>query len=177
MEQASSQTNKGSDLSFNLDKYPLVEVHRRFAAPVERVWQAWTTPQMIKEWWGPETYSCPEAKMDVRVGGKSLLAMKGPDGKVQYSGGTYVEVIPQKKLVSTDQFIDKDGNFMSAKDAGMPGDDWPDASKVTIEFKKISETESEISIVHEGIPKGMHDDCVNGWSSSIDKLQNLVEQH
>lgn len=66
---------------------------------------------------------------------------------------------------------------MSPKDAGMPGEDWPDTMRYTVEFKKIGDNESEIHIVHEGIPKSMHDDCVSGWSSSIDKLQNVVEQH
>lgn len=178
MEQVSPQSTSGTIMSFDVQKYPLVDITRKFNAPVERVWQAWTTPQMVKEWWGPETYSCPEAKMDVRVGGKSLLAMKGPDGKVQYSGGTYIEVVPKEKLVTTDQFTDENGRFMSAKDAGMPGgEEWPDMSRITIEFKKIGDNESEIHLVHEGIPKSMHDDCVSGWSSSIDKLQNLVEQH
>lgn len=98
MEQTSSQQTSGTNLSFNVEKYPLVDITRKFNAPVERVWQAWTTPQIMKEWWGPENYSCPEAKMDVRKGGQAILAMKGPDGKVQYSSGTYEEVIPQKNL-------------------------------------------------------------------------------
>lgn len=176
MEQTTPQSKLASNLTFDVQKYPLVDITRKFNAPVERVWQAWTTPQMIKEWWGPENYSCPEAKMDVRVGGKSLLAMKGPDGKVQYSGGTYEEIIPYKKIVTTDQFTDENGNFMSAKDVGLPGD-WPVTSRITIEFAGLNNNESEIHIMHEGIPKEMHDDCVSGWSSSIDKLQNFVEQH
>lgn len=177
MDQVSSQSITGTNKSFDVQKYPLVDITRKFHAPVGRVWQAWTTPQMMKEWWGPETYSCPEAKMDVRVGGKSLLAMKGPDGKVQYSGGTYEEIIPHKKIVTSDQFTDEKGNPMSAKEAGMPnGEEWPDTLRITVEFKKLSEDECEMHLVHEGIPQSMHDDCVSGWSSSIDKLQNFVEQ-
>lgn len=177
MEQTSTKSQSGPNLSFDVEKYPLVDITRKFNAPVERVWQAFTTPQMMKEWWGPENYTCPEAKMDVRKGGKSLLAMKGPDGKTQYSGGTYEEVIPLKKLVTTDQFCDENGKMMTAKEAGMPGDDWPDTSRITVEFSKLGDNESEIHIKHQGIPKAMHDDCVSGWSSSIDKLQNFVEQH
>lgn len=177
MEQTSSQQTSGTNLSFSVEKYPLVDITRKFNAPVERVWQAWTTPQIMKEWWGPENYSCPEAKMDVRKGGKAILAMKGPDGKVQYSAGTYEEVIPQKKIVITDYFSDENGKLMSPKEAGMPGEDWPDTMRYTVEFKKTGDHESEIHIVHEGIPKSMHDDCVSGWSSSIDKLKELVEQH
>ncbi len=175
VEQFSTEKTQGTKMSFDVEKYPLVDITRKFDAPVERVWQAWTTPELVKQWWGPEHFTCPDARMDVRPGGKSILAMKDPEGKVQYSGGTYEEVIPNRKIVSTDQFMDKDGRFMSPQEAGMPGKDWPDTMRVTIEFRDLGSQESQIHIVHEGIPKDMHDDCVSGWSSSIDKLQRLVE--
>lgn len=174
MEQYSTQKIQGSSPLFNVEKYPLVEVKRIFAAPVERVWKAWTTPELVKQWWGPEQYSCPYASMDVREGGKSILAMQGPDGKVQYSGGTYEELIPNKKIVTTDQFTDREGNLMSARQAGMPMD-MPDTMRVTIEFQSIGADETQMLLKHEGIPKEMHDDCVSGWTSSINKLQRLVE--
>jgi uncharacterized protein YndB with AHSA1/START domain len=113
--------------------------------------------------------------MDVRPGGKSNLAMKGPDGKIQYSGGVYHEIIPNKKIVSSDIFTDKDGNKMSPQDAGFTGD-WPDTTKITINFESLGPNESQIYLVHQGIPKDQHDDCVSGWSSSIDKLKRLVER-
>lgn len=174
MESTSTQKNQSTKTTFNAAKFPPVELSRKFSAPVERVWKAWADPELVKQWWGPETYTCPSAKLDVRPGGKSILAMKGPDGKVQYSGGVYSEVVPNKKIVSTDQFMDKDGNYMSPKDAGMPGQ-WGDRMEVTVDFKSLDANESEIKISHQGIPAEMHDDCVQGWSSSIDKLQRLVE--
>ncbi len=176
MQESTTQNSQGTKQNLNVEKYPLVQLTRKFAAPVDRVWQAWTMPELVKQWWGPENYSCPEAKIDLRKGGKMLLAMKGPDEKIVYSGGTIEELIPETKLVTTDQFMDKDGNVMSAKDYGMPGD-WPeDGSRITVEFSSLGTDESQIQIVHEGIPKDMHDDCVDGWSSSIDKLQRLVER-
>ncbi len=174
MQLPTSQNNQRTKLTFDTVKFPQVDVSRKFNAPVERVWKAWTNPELIKQWWGPETYSCPTASLDVRPGGKSLLAMKGPDGQVQYSGGTYLEVIPNKKIVSTDQFMDKDGKAISPKDAGMPGE-WAEVMKVNIEFKSLGDDQSEIHIVHDGIPKDQHDDCVKGWTSSLMKLQRLVE--
>lgn len=173
-QQTSSEKTQGTKLSFNVEKYPLVRLMRKLNAPIERVWSAWTYPELIKQWWGPANYSCPDARMDVRVGGKSILAMQGPDGRVQYSGGTYEEIVPNRKIITTDQFTDKEGNLITAKEAGLPGD-WPDTMRVTIEFKYLGENQSQINIIHEGIPKEMHDDCVSGWSTSIDKLQRLVE--
>lgn len=175
MQQVTIDKYQKTGTAFNVEKFPLVELTRKFSAPVERLWTAWTTPELIKQWWGPENYSCPDARMDVREGGKSILAMQGPDGKIQYGGGTYLEIVPNQRIVSTDEFMDKDGNLMSAKDAGMPGE-WPERSKVTLRFKSLGTNESQLDIIHEGIPQVMHDDCVSGWSSSLDKLQRLVER-
>lgn len=175
MQQSTTQNSQGTNQTFNVEKYPIVQLTRKFAAPVERVWKAWTTPELVKQWWGPENYSCPEAKIDLRKGGKMLLAMKGSDEKIIYSGGTIEELIPNTKIVTSDQFMDKDGNVMSAKDYGMPGD-WPEnGSRITVEFSSLGAEQSQIQIVHEGIPKDIHDDCVSGWSSSIDKLRRVVE--
>jgi len=176
MQQSTTQNSQGANQTLNVEKYPLVQLTRKFAAPVERVWNAWTTPELVKQWWGPETYSCPEAKIDLRKGGNVLLAMQGPDGKVMYSGGIIEELIPDTKIVTGDQFMDKAGNPISASKYGMPGD-WPEGGgRITTEFSSLGADESQIQIVHEGIPKDMHDECVSGWSSSIDKLQRLVER-
>lgn len=157
-------------------KSPMVEVTRTFRAPVERVWKAWTDPEMAKQWWGPENFSCPEAKIDFRVGGKYLLAMKDPSGKVTWSTGEYQDIVPLKKIVATDAFSDKDGTMISASDAGMPGE-WGDVSITTIEFDSIDAEQTTMKLVHEGIPTEMHDDCVDGWSTSFNKLERLVQQN
>jgi len=111
--------------------------------------------------------------VDVRPGGKSILAMRAPDGQVTYSGGEYL-VVPYKKIVSTDTFMDQSGKPITPKEAGMPGE-WADLMKVTIDFISISDSESELHISHLGIPKDQHDDCVQGWTSSLVKLQQLLE--
>lgn len=174
MEQTSTQLHETTNLALNIEKYPLVELTRTFEAPVDRLWKAWTTPELMKQWWGPEGFTCPDARMDVREGGKAILAMKRPDGKVQYGGGTYEEIIPNQRLVMTDQFTDQNGNFMSAQEAGMQGE-WPDTMRVTIDFQSLNSSQSQIHIVHQGIPKVAHEDCVAGWSSSLEKLKRLVE--
>ena len=161
---------------FNLQQSPLVVVTKFFNAPLKRVWQAWTNEDMMKQWWGPEEFTSPSAKIDFRVGGSSLLAMKDPNGEVIWSGGVYKEIIPYKKIVTTDHFADEKGNIISANDVGMPGD-WPMDALITIEFSDANEEQVKIIITHEGIPKDMHDDCVEGWNSSLNKLQRLVEHH
>lgn len=167
--------NKQTSTHFNT---PFVEVTKTFNAPIERVWETWSNEELVKQWWGPKDYTCPTAKIDFREEGKYLLAMKGPDQKVIWSTGIYKEIFPLELIVCTDSFADEKGNPISPKEAGME-DDWTDAGDTllfSVKFKKISANQTEIQLVHEGIPASMHDDCVNGWSSSLDKIKTLVER-
>lgn len=151
-----------------LESSPIVKVARIFHAPIERVWRAWSNEELIKQWWGPESYTTPSAKINFHVGGKSLLAMQDSEGKIVWSGGVYKEIIPYKKIVTTDYFSDENGN--------MPGK-WALDYLITVEFSITEEGQTKMTIAHEGIPKEIHDDCVAGWNSSINKLQRLVEHH
>ncbi len=55
-------------------------ITRIFDAPRDLVWKAWTTPELVKEWWGPKDFTAPSIQMDFRVGGKYLFCMHGPKG-------------------------------------------------------------------------------------------------
>ena len=57
-----------------------VVIERVFDAPRELVWKAWTTPEIVKKWWGPKDFTCPVANIDFRVGGKYHVAMHGLAG-------------------------------------------------------------------------------------------------
>src|SRR5206468_11379031 len=85
-------------------------ITRIFDARRDRVWKAWTDPEIFMKWWGPKYFSCPLANLDLRIGGKYLVAMRGPDGKDFYSTGTYREIVPQDKFAVTDSFADANGN-------------------------------------------------------------------
>lgn len=77
---------------------------RLIDAPCERVYQAWTDPALLKQWFAPLPYTTPSAELDVRVGGRSLIVMRSPDGAEIPCPGIYLEVIPNRKLVSTDAY-------------------------------------------------------------------------
>ena len=174
MQQNTTQNTQGTKRTFDVARYPLVELNRKFAAPVESLFKALTT-ESIKEWWGPETYSCPYVKMGKNVGDQTILGMQGPDGKIVYSGGAIEELIPNQKLIVGDMFTDKEGKEIDPAEYGMPGD-WPKGGgRIIFEFIKLGANESQLKISHQGIPKEMHDDCVQGWDSSLNKLQRFVE--
>ena len=74
-------------------------ITRIFDAPRDLVWKAWTDPEYYKKWWGPTYFTAPISKIDLRVGGKYLSCMRGPDGKDYWSTGVYREIVPLERLV------------------------------------------------------------------------------
>jgi uncharacterized protein YndB with AHSA1/START domain len=64
-------------------------IERIFDAPRELVWRAWTDPERMKRWWGPKDFTAPHITIDLRVGGKYVSCMRGPDGNDFWSTGVY----------------------------------------------------------------------------------------
>lgn len=79
---------------------------RLIDAPPEKVFQAWTDPALLVQWFTPKPWQTVRAEMDVRPGGSSLIVMRGPDGSEFPNRGVYLEVVPNKRLVFTDAFTD-----------------------------------------------------------------------
>lgn len=77
---------------------------RIFDAPPEKVYQAWTDPELIKQWFAPDPVTLPIAELDVRPGGTSYMVMRTPDGNDMPMHGVYLEVVPNERLVSTDAY-------------------------------------------------------------------------
>jgi len=100
-----------------------VVVTRVFDAPVEQVWKAWVEPGMVRQWWGPESFTCPLAEMDFREGGTSLVCMRAPQefgGQDLYNTWTYEEIVPMRRLVYILRFTDKDGKAFDPAEMGLP---------------------------------------------------------
>lgn len=178
MTQNIDKTVSSTEPLSSLTDTPFVEVSKEFNAPIEQVWKAWAEPELIKQWWGPHHFTSPSAKADFRIDGKYLFAMESPDGQVMWSTGIYKEILPLQLIVCTDQFSDESGNPISAEEAGME-EEWSDTGTLifSVKFEKLGDDKTRIQLVHEGIPSSMHDDCVEGWSTSLDKMKNLVEKH
>ncbi|MES2508310.1 MAG: SRPBCC family protein [Pseudomonadota bacterium] len=77
---------------------------RLIDAPPEKVYQAWTDPELLKKWFAPTPWTTARAELDVRPGGASLIVMAVPDGTEFPNRGVYLEVVPNQRLVFTDAF-------------------------------------------------------------------------
>ena len=80
---------------------PSLIIRRRFNAPPEKVFSAWTDPEKVKRWMGPGDIKAVSAESDPRKGGRYRWVMKSPDGEDHDVSGVYREVIPNEKLVFT----------------------------------------------------------------------------
>lgn len=142
----------GTEITLNL--------RRIFKAPREKVFRAWTDPEELKKWWGPEGYATPSAEVDLRVGGKYRLGMrKLPDGEIFYLSGIYREVRPPERLVYT-------WRWEAQPEHGE--------TLVTVEFREVGDS-TEVVLTHERFPtEKARDDHNRGWSGCLDRLAKLL---
>ncbi|SEJ60419.1 Uncharacterized conserved protein YndB, AHSA1/START domain [Sphingomonas sp. OV641] len=80
-----------------------LRIERVIDAPIDRVWTAWT--EHYAEWFVPRPWSVEVIENDLRTGGRCAMVMRGPEGEEMPSDGLYLEVVPQRRIVSTDAFL------------------------------------------------------------------------
>ena len=78
---------------------------RLINASPDKLFRAWTEPELLKQWFAPLPYTTPEAELDVRPGGTALIVMRGPDGVDMPNPGVYLEVVKNQRLVSTAAYL------------------------------------------------------------------------
>ncbi len=167
-----------------MEEQKKIIIERIFDAPREKVWKTWTTPELVKEWWGPEGFSAPSVKIDFRVGGKYIYAMHGPEGspwdRDLYSAGVFKEIVPMERLVITDYFSDDEGNKTSPTEQGLSSD-MPAEMTVVVRFEDVNGSKTKLSIIYTADSEEMYQAMIKsgmqeGWSTSLDKFARVVER-
>jgi uncharacterized protein YndB with AHSA1/START domain len=138
-----------------------VKLHRVFAAPVEKVYKAFTDADAMASWLPPYGFVCKVHNMDFKIGGLYKMSfINFTTGNSHSFGGEYLEIIPNELLKYTDKF----------DDLNLPGQ-----IITTIELKKVL-CGTELYATQEGIPDAIPAEmCYLGWQESLDKLKRLVE--
>jgi uncharacterized protein YndB with AHSA1/START domain len=88
---------------------PPLRISRILHARRETVFKAWSSADHVKRWFSPETYTVPEAKVEMRVGGPFVVCMRSPSGEEHWTRGTFVEIVPDSRLVIDMQATDSAG--------------------------------------------------------------------
>lgn len=128
---------------------------RTFPASCERLFAMWTTEKLLKQWFCPgDDMTIPVAEADARVGGNYRIVMQNKDGVTHSPSGVYEEVIANKKLVFSWKWADSDV-----------------ITRVTIEFVPVNDSETEMTLTHEGFPENEMRDLHNeGWEGCLSRL-------
>ena len=74
-------------------------------APREKLFRAWTDPELLKQWFAPLPWTISAAELDLRPGGTALVVMRDPDGNEYPNRGIYLEVVENERLVFTDALL------------------------------------------------------------------------
>lgn len=73
--------------------------------PRDRLWRAWTEPELLKQWFAPKPWSIASVDNELRAGGSNCFVMRSPEGQEFPNQGVYLEVVPNERLVFTDAFV------------------------------------------------------------------------
>lgn len=103
------KTNLLFDFTVDRDN-KTINVKREFAAPLDKVWAAWTQSELLDQWWAPKPWKAETKTMDFKTGGHWLYAMVGPNGEKHWSRADYKSVDAQKSFSNLNAFTDEDGN-------------------------------------------------------------------
>lgn len=148
-----------------------IVITRVFEAPIQMVWDAWTKPEHFAKWWGPKNYTSPDPKIDLRVGGKLLWAMRGPD-LAHHTAGVFREVISPTRLVCDTHFSDATGEKVRPADIGFPGD-WNGETTISVRLEDLGDR-TRMTMRQTGTPREFHDMSRAGWGTSLEKLAEAV---
>lgn len=108
-------------MNFSVDKEKkTINVEREFAAPLPKVWEAWTKSDILDQWWAPKPWKTRTKSMDFREGGKWQYAMVGPNDETHWCMVDYKTIKPQKSFSGLDAFCDVNGNLNTE----MPRMNW-----------------------------------------------------
>ncbi len=146
-----------------------VFVTRTFDAPLALVWQAWTEPEHIMRWWGPDYFTSPLAKIDFREGGTSLVCMRAPDGQDFYNTWTYRKIVPMERIEFIQRLSDQDGQKVDPVSLGLRPD-FPEEVLTIVTFKAIG-GQTELTVTEYGFPDTqMFEFAVMGLNQSLEKM-------
>jgi uncharacterized protein YndB with AHSA1/START domain len=156
-------------------------ITRRFDAPCELVWQAWTDPQQFVQWWGPRGFTNPVCELDVQPGGIWRVVMRSPEGVDYAMKSVYVKVEPPTRLVYV---MDCSDHPIEWHDVVNPNRDKSLKPRLecvqTVTFEDLG-GKTKLTIRMDLESAAIRDAMVKmganeGWSGSLDKLRELLMQ-
>ena len=136
-----------------------IRIERTFDAPRERVFAAYTDPELIPRWWGPRQYTTKVVEMDVREGGEWHFVQEGGDAEHGFRG-TYREVTPPERIVQTFEWL------------GLPGH----VSVETAEFEDLGDRTRVVTTSVFDTPEDRDGMLASGMESGLTETYDRLDE-
>ena len=154
-------------MDFVVDKQTkTVSITKEFAFELSLVWDAYTKPELLDQWWAPKPFASRTKVMDFRVGGRRFYAMVSPDGQERWALQKYTSISPKTNFKFFNAFADEDEN------PELPGSDWDLTFSEQDGTTKVS-----ISIYNESLErleKMVEMGFKEGTMSQMENLEDLL---
>jgi uncharacterized protein YndB with AHSA1/START domain len=137
---------------------PLV-VRKVVQATPERLFEAWTNPAQLEQWWGPDGVTCVDPAVDLRVGGRYRIGNRLPDGTIVWIVGEFEIIDPPHRLTYTWRLEGASGTV----------------ERVTVRFEPRGSA-TDVIVTHEHIPDQMRrDQHQSGWRGCLEGLAEFLK--
>lgn len=145
-----------------------IVVTRRFDAPQELVFEAWSKAEHLMQWFVPLSGSVPQCTVDFRVGGRFHLCMRFP-GQEIWVLGEYREIVAPERIVYVDRFADKHGNPVPPSHYGMSA---PHPAETQVRVTFSAQGAGTVVTLRHDFPAAAaeREDCEQGWREMFERL-------
>jgi len=132
---------------------------RTFPASCEKLFAMWTSEELLKQWFCPgEDMTIPLAETDPREGGNYRIVMQNNEGETYSPSGVYEKVVPNKQLIFSWKWADSEL-----------------VTRVILDFHALNESETELTLTHDGFPEiAIRDRHNEGWEGCLSRLADAL---
>jgi uncharacterized protein YndB with AHSA1/START domain len=136
--------------------------------PPALIWEAWTKPEHLRQWFAPAPWTIVECEIDLRPGGTFRFVMKSPDGEESPNVGCYLEVVPKKRLVWTDALLP---GYRPSANPFL-------TAVVTLEPRGSGTRYTAMAMHCDEATRKRHEEMgfYEGWGQTLDQLVALVKK-
>lgn len=155
-----------------------ITIERTFNAPIEKVFEAFTNPEILRMWWAPKTMSNSFLSADVKEGGLLRYCFKLDDGGEEYWGrGIYVKIENPSYLSYKDCFTDNEGYDVPSSYYGMKDSKSEEITETLVEFFFSTDgAMTTVKMVGENpYDEKMASDMIDGWNGMFDNLVKTLK--
>ena len=145
-------------------------ITRLVRAPRATLWRAWSEPALLKEWWCPKPWTTEVRAFDLRPGGAFHTFMRGPDGGSSDNPGSFLEVVPQARIVFSSLLLE----------GWRPATPWMAFTAVITMADEGEDTRYVATVMHpDRATRDRHAEMgfFDGWNTGIDQLEACARAH